>query len=291
MEEVFTEVHLEERRTVPVLLADELDRAPGKLDRARGGADVAGEPGCPGAEPGEVQPGEPGRVGHRGPQREGPLKVRVGLREAEDRLGLACGFGRGCERLGRAARRRPVRREFGRPRRPAARELRGKARVQLLALPREDGRVDRLRQQRMAEPEAPRLRLSGQDAALHGRAERVAQGAVRQVHGRAEQRIPDLASGRRGQAQHGLRRVIEAGDALQQQVAQCLRQLNALPARRGEKLFGKEGVALRAGGDRFCHGRGQRSAGAGREQRRQLVAFERTELEHERRAGAPGPIR
>ena len=71
-----------------VFRADELDRAPCELDRARGGADVAGEPGCPGAEPGEVKPGELGRVRHRGPQRERPLEVRVSLREAEDGLRL-----------------------------------------------------------------------------------------------------------------------------------------------------------------------------------------------------------
>lgn len=60
--------------------SDELDRTPGKLDRARGGADVAGEPGAPGAELGEVKPGEPGCVRHCGPQRERPLQVRVSFR-------------------------------------------------------------------------------------------------------------------------------------------------------------------------------------------------------------------
>jgi hypothetical protein len=62
--------------------------------------------------------------------------------------------------------------------------------------------------------------------------------------------------------------VVEAGGALQQQVAQRLRELRALPARRGEKLFGEERIALRAGDDRVGHGRGQRGAAVGREQRR-----------------------
>jgi hypothetical protein len=84
--------------------------------------------------------------------------------------------------------------------------------------------------------------------------------------------------------------VVEAGDALQQQVAQRLRELCALLACRGEKLFGEEGVTLRAGGDRVGHGRGQRSAGVSREQLRKLIAHERPELEHERGAGAPDAV-
>ena len=247
-----------------VLRADELDRSPSELDRARGGTDLAGELGCPGAEFGEVKPGELGRVRHRLPERERPLEMCVRLREAEDGLCLACRVDRRGERLCASARRLPVRRELRRRRSSAARELVGQLRVQFLALAGQDRRVDRLRQQRVPEPEAPRLRLGDQDAALHGRAERVAQGAVGQLHGRAEQRVADFASGRRGQAQHVLRRVIEAGDALQQQVAQCLRELHTLPARRGEKLFGEEGVALGAGGDRVCHCRGQRRTGVGR---------------------------
>jgi hypothetical protein len=47
---------MEERRTIRVFGSDELDRSPAELDRARGGTDVAGELGCPGAELGEVDP-------------------------------------------------------------------------------------------------------------------------------------------------------------------------------------------------------------------------------------------
>ena len=228
--QVAAESVVEARCAQWVALLDQIDRLPCELGRARRRPRPAGELGCPGAESGEVKPGKPGRVRHRGPERERPLEVGVSLREAEDRLGLAGGFDRRGERLGRAARRRPVGCQLRHSRRSAARELLGEARVQLLALPGEDGRVDRLRQQRMAEPEAPCLRLGGQNAALHGRAERVAQGAVGHLHGGAEQRVPDFASGCRGQAQHPLRRVIKAGDALQQQVAQCLREFHALPA-------------------------------------------------------------
>ena len=162
--------------------------------------------------------------------------------------------------------------------------------MHLLPFPGEDGGVDGLGQQRMAEPEAARLRLGDQDAALHRRAERVAQGAVGQLRGRVEQRVADLASGRRGQAQHALRLMVEAGDALQQQVAQSLREPRALLARHSEKLLSVEGVALGTGGDLLRQRRGQGTAGMSRDQRRQLVALERAELENERRSGALGPV-
>ena len=97
-----------------VLVPGELDGAPRELGRARRGAGLAGEFGRPGAEPGEVEPGEPGRAGYRGPQRERPLEVGDGLGQAEDGLRLACRLDRGGQRLGGAARGRPVRRELGR---------------------------------------------------------------------------------------------------------------------------------------------------------------------------------
>ena len=172
---------MEERRTVRVALADELDRSPAELDRARGGADLAGELGRPGAELGEVEPGELGRVRHRVPERERPLEVRERLREAEDGLRLARRLDRGGERLRAATRRRPVRRELRRRRRSAARELFGQPRVQLLALAGQDRRVDRLRQQRVAEAEAARRRLGDEDAVLHRPAQRLAQVALRQA--------------------------------------------------------------------------------------------------------------
>ena len=134
---------------------------------ARGAApDLAGELGCPGAELGEVEPGELGRVRHRGPQRERPLEMRESLREAEDGLRLACRLDRRDERLRAATRRRPVRRELRRRRSSAARELVGEPRVQLLALAGQDRRVDRLREQRVAEAEAAGRLVGDEDAVL-----------------------------------------------------------------------------------------------------------------------------
>jgi hypothetical protein len=216
-----------------VFRADELDGAPCELDRAWCGADMAGEPGGPGAEPGQVNPGEPGRVRHRRPQREHPLQVRVSLREAEHSLRLPGRFDGGGECLGRAARRRPVRRKLRRSRHSTARELSSKPRVQPFALPRQDRRVDRLSEERMPEAEAPGCRLGHEDAVLHCLAERVAQFPLRQLRDCAKQRVADFASGCRGQAQQGLGRVAEASDALQEEITQATRELAASIARSG----------------------------------------------------------
>ena len=105
---------MQQGRAGRVVVPGELDGAPRELGRARRGAGLAGEFGRPGAQPGQVEPGEPGRARHRGPERECPLEVRGGLGQAEDRLGLACGLDRGGQRLRGAARGGPVRRELGR---------------------------------------------------------------------------------------------------------------------------------------------------------------------------------
>ena len=83
-------------------------------------------------------------------------------------------------------------------------------------------------------------------------AQRLAHVALRQLRDRAEQRVADVAPGGRGQAQQALRRAVEPGDALQQQVAQAARELAAPVARGGEELLGEERVALGAGDDRVA---------------------------------------
>ncbi len=133
------------------------------------------------------------------------------------------------------------------------------------------------------------LRLGDQDAMLHRLAERVAQLALRQVDGCLEQRVPDFTSGCRRLAQHALRPVIQAGNTLQEKLAQPARQPNVVVA-GGEELLGEEGVALRPGKDRVRHGRGQGRTAAGRDERCQLVSLERTELENERRRGSANPV-
>ena len=77
------------------LLADELDRSPRELHRARRGACLAGELRGPGAELVEAEPRELGCVGHGVPQRERALEVRARLGQAEDRLRLARSRDRG----------------------------------------------------------------------------------------------------------------------------------------------------------------------------------------------------
>ena len=106
--EILAEPHVQERRTVRVCVADELDRAPAELVRARRRARLAGQLACPRAELGEVEPDELGRVRHRVPERERPLEVGESLREAEDRLRLPRRLDRRGERFRAATRRRPV---------------------------------------------------------------------------------------------------------------------------------------------------------------------------------------
>ena len=85
----------------------------------------------------------------------------------------------------------------------------------------------------MPEAEAPGLRLGDEDAVLHRLAERVAQLPLGQLPDCAEQRVADFASGCRGQAQQGLGRVAEAGDALQEEITQATREFAASLARSG----------------------------------------------------------
>ena len=259
-----------------IALADELDRPPLKLDCARCRPRAAGQLRGPGTELGELQPHELGRVRHDIPERERPLEVRASLRQTEHGLRLPCGFDRGDERLRVATRGRPVGRELRRAGVSAARKHVGKPRVQLLALAGQDRRVDRLRQQRMAETEACPSPGSATrtpcSTAWRSDSRRSCSGTLR---GRLEQRVADVASGCRRHAQHALRRLVETDDALQEEVAQAAGKLPAPVACGGEELLGEERVALRAGHDRVRHRRRQGSVGVTREERCELVALER----------------
>ena len=117
----------------------------------------------------------------------------------------------------------------------------------------------------MAEAKAPGLRLGHQNAVLHRLAQRVAQLDLRPPHSRVQLRVADFTSGRGDQAQQSLGRLVKAGGALQEEIAQAPRELAAAIARGGQEFLGEEGVALRAGGDRVRHGRRQGSAGVSRE--------------------------
>jgi hypothetical protein len=90
----------------------------------------------------------------------------------------------------------------------------GQPGVQLLALAGQDGRVDRLRQQGVAEAEAAGRLVGDQDAMLDGLAQRPTQVTLWQHRHGAEERVADVAPGGRGQAQQALGRRIEPGHAL-----------------------------------------------------------------------------
>jgi hypothetical protein len=276
---------------VRVAVAENLDRSPAELDRARGGTDFAGELGRPGAELGEVEPGELGRVRNRGPEREHPLEVRERLGEPEDGLRLACRFDRRGQRVGAATRRLPVRRELRRRCRSTARELFRQLRVQLLALAGEDRRVDRLRQQRVAKAEAAGRPLDDEHTVLHRPAQRLAYLPFRERRDRAEQWVRDVSSGGRCHAQKTLCPAVESRHALQQQHAQGARKLLARFAGGGEELLGEEGVALRTRDDLVRQPHRQKAVGTSGEQRLQLLVLERPEVEQDRRSRPSDAIR
>jgi hypothetical protein len=159
--------------------------------------------------------------------------------------------------------------------------------VQLLALAGQQRRVDRLGQQRVAEAEAAGRLHRGHDAVLDRLPQRLAHVALGQRRRGTQQPVAHVAPGGRGQAQQALRRGVEPGHPLQQQVAQPTRQRAVMVAGGGEELLGEEGVALGAGGDLLGQRRRRGRVGVGGEQHRQLIALERSELEHQRRARAP----
>ena len=156
--QVVAEAIVEARGAQRVALLGQLDRSLSELDGARRRTRLAGELGRPGAELGQVDLHELGRARNGVPQLERPLDVRERLGQAEHRLRLTGCFDRRNERLCRATRRRPVRREFRWRCGGAVCERLRQERVQLLALSGQDRRVDRLRQERVPKAEPPLAR-------------------------------------------------------------------------------------------------------------------------------------
>ena len=116
------------------------------------------------------------------------------LRQSVDGFCLARRVDRRDERFLGAARRSPVGRDLRRGRGHALRELVGDPGVQVLALAGEDRRVDRLRQERVAETEAVRRLFGDEDAVLDGLPQRFAHFMLSEVRDRAEERVADVAS-------------------------------------------------------------------------------------------------
>ena len=94
------------------------------------------------------------------------------------------------------------------------------ARVQVFALAGEDRRVDRLGEERVTETEAATRLVGDEDAVVDRLAQRFTHAGLRHSRQGLQQRIADVAPGHRGQAQHALRRLVEAGDPSQEEIAQ-----------------------------------------------------------------------
>ena len=78
--EIFAEANVQQRRSVRVVSACELDRPPGELDCAPIVTDLVGELGCPRAEVGEADAGELGRVGDGWARARAPARGARGPR-------------------------------------------------------------------------------------------------------------------------------------------------------------------------------------------------------------------
>lgn len=129
----------------------------------------------------------------------------------------------------------------------AACELGGQLRVELLALAGQDCRVDRLREQGVAEAEAAGGLVGDKNGVLDRLSERVMHVALRARSECAEQLVADVASRSRGQAQQGLRRRVELCDPLQQQVAQAVRERTVLVMRPRREALLRRRDCLRIG--------------------------------------------
>ena len=162
--------------------------------------------------------------------------------------------------------------------------------MHLLALARQDRRVDRLGQQRVAEAEAARRLVGDEHAVLDRRAQRLAHVALRQRRRGAQQRVGDVAPGCCGQAQQVLRRAGRARPSAPAAARAGCAGARVPVAGGGEELLGEERVALGTRDDRGRDRRRRGSVGARREQLRQLLVAERSELEQQRRARAPHAI-
>ena len=192
------------------------------------------------------------RVGHAVPQLERALEVALGLAEREDALGAEPGRDRRAERARDVVGGVPVACELRRHRgrrnvaeqRGVALERVGQPGVQVAALARQQVAVDRLADQRVAE----RVGVA-RGGHQHLVRDRLAQ-ALPQVRG-----VELGQPGEQGMAHrvldrddaHDLLRVgAEPLDAVEQQVAQRVRQVERALGGRGEQLLGVERVALAA---------------------------------------------
>jgi hypothetical protein len=127
--------------------------------------------------------------------------------------------------------------------------------MQLFELAGKDRRVDRLRQERVAEAEPARGLVDDEDIVFDGATQRLAGVALGERRGCANQRVRHVAAGRCGQAQHVVGRRVEPRHSLQQQVAQAAGKLAGLVAGDGEELLGEEGVAFGTVDNRVRSGR------------------------------------
>ena len=158
--------------------------------------------------------------------------------------------------------------------------------MQLLSLARQDGAVDRLGQQRVAEPERPRGLVGHEHVVLDRPAQRLDEPRLGLRDDRGEEPVRDVAAGGRDDPQQRPGLAVEAGEPLQQHVAENGRKRLLAPFGGRDELLGEEGIALRALADLVGPLCGQRHLGDRDEEPRDLVPAERLQRE---RHGLPRP--
>ena len=273
-----------------VLRADELDRSPGELDRARRGTRWPASSAVHAQSSARSSPTSvpaSGTTSHS-------ASARSRCASASARPKTACASRAAADRRGHrllvATRRRPVRRQLRRRCGAAARELVCEPRVQPLALAGQDRRVDRLRQERVAEAEAAGRLVGDEDPVLDRPAQRLAHLALRQPGDRAQQRVGDVTSGRRGEAQQALRRRVEPATRCSSASRRPRGSSPLSPPAAARSSSAKKGLPSERATIASVSAAGGGASAPAASSAVNSSVLERSELEHERRARAPDAV-
>jgi hypothetical protein len=245
--------------TGPPRLARPIDQRHGLADQLRGPVGGTGRVGHLGAARQQRHPvhaGAPGGVGHPVPQLQHALELQLGLGEGVHLLGGGGGLEAGGQGAWLVASGRPV---VGQARRPGRRrpfrfdaglEDTGQGRVQTDPLAGQQVAVDRLCQQRMAEPVAVAARLGQQHLLVDRLAQAVQQRRLAHAGDHCQHRPGDARAGRGGHAEDLLGAAAEPHHPGKQHLLEAGRQRVRAGGVAGQhQLLGEERVAFGAGED------------------------------------------
>ena len=265
------------------------DRPPDELGGLPGGAREEGNLRSPGEDRPELQSDQSDGIVDLRPELEHAFEVLERLGRPRYGRCIPGRVDRRLQRLDRPPGRRPVVRQLAGDRAcrkgSVAAEGAGETRVELLALARQDGGVDRLGQQRVAEPERSRRLVGDEHLVLDRPAQRLDELRLGQRSDRGEEPVRNVAPGGRSDPQQRLGFAVEAGEPLQQHVAESPWKRLLAPFGGRDELLGKEGISLRALADLGHALGGQRRLGDRDEESLDLVRAERLQRQSRRPPG------